>query len=122
MAKVNIRMAARQRRQARVRKRVLGTAERPRLCVFRSVAQIYAQVIDDEKGVTLAAVSTMTPALKESVKGLKKSEAAKVVGKAIAEALKEKGLTRVVFDRNGFLYHGRVKALSDGAREGGLDF
>ncbi len=122
MAKVNIRMAARQRRQARVRKRVLGTAERPRLCVFRSVAQIYAQVIDDEKGVTLAAVSTMTPALKESVRGLKKAEAAKVVGKAIAEALKEKGLTRVVFDRNGFLYHGRVKALSDGAREGGLDF
>ena len=122
MAKVNIRMAARQRRQARVRKRVLGTAERPRLCVFRSVAQIYAQVIDDEKGVTLAAVSTMTPALKESVKGLKKSEAAKAVGKAIAEALKAKGLTRVVFDRNGFLYHGRVKALSDGAREGGLEF
>ena len=122
MAKVNIRMAARQRRQARVRKRVLGTAERPRLCVFRSVAQMYAQVIDDEKGVTLAAVSTMTPALKESVKGLKKSEAAKAVGKAIAEALKEKGLTRVVFDRNGFLYHGRVKALSDGAREGGLEF
>ncbi len=122
MAKVNIRMAARQRRQARVRKRVLGTAERPRLCVFRSVAQMYAQVIDDEKGVTLAAVSTMTPALKESVKGLKKSEAAKAVGKAIAEALKAKGLTRVVFDRNGFLYHGRVKALSDGAREGGLEF
>jgi large subunit ribosomal protein L18 len=122
MAKVNIRMAARQRRQARVRKRVLGTADRPRLCVFRSVAQIYAQVIDDEKGVTLAAVSTMTPALKESVRGLKKSEAAKAVGKAIAEALKVKGLTQVVFDRNGFLYHGRVKALSDGAREGGLDF
>ncbi len=122
MAKVNIRMAARQRRQARVRKRVLGTAERPRLCVFRSVAQMYAQVIDDERGVTLAAVSIMTPALKESVKGLKKSEAAKAVGKAIAEALKAKGLTRVVFDRNGFLYHGRVKALSEGAREGGLDF
>ncbi|UQZ89243.1 50S ribosomal protein L18 [Deltaproteobacteria bacterium Smac51] len=122
MAKVNIRMAARQRRQARVRKKVLGTSARPRLCVFRSVAQIYAQVIDDERGATLVAVSTMTPALKESIKGKKKSEAAKEVGKAIAEALKSKGLTKVVFDRNGFLYHGRVKALSEGAREGGLDF
>ncbi len=122
MAKVNIRMAARARRQARVRRKVLGTAERPRLCVFRSVAQIYAQVIDDEKGVTLASASTLTPALKDSVKGLKKAEAAKLVGKAIAEDLKAKGLTRVVFDRNGFLYHGRVKALSEGAREGGLDF
>jgi large subunit ribosomal protein L18 len=115
-------MAARARRQARVRKKVLGTAQRPRLCVFRSVAQIYAQVIDDEKGVTLASASTLAPALKDSVKGLKKSEAAKLVGKAIAEDLKAKGLTRVVFDRNGFLYHGRVKALSEGAREGGLDF
>ncbi|MDR1921517.1 MAG: 50S ribosomal protein L18 [Candidatus Adiutrix sp.] len=122
MAKVNIRMAARLRRQARVRKKVLGTGARPRLCVFRSAANIYAQAIDDEKGITLAAVSTLTPALKDSLKGLKKADAARAVGRAVAEVLKEKGCLSVVFDRNGFLYHGRVKALSDGAREGGLDF
>ena len=122
MAKTNIRIAARERRQARVRKKVLGTAERPRLCVFRSAGHIYAQVINDEQGTTLAAVSTLTPALKETLAGKKKSEAAKEVGKAIAEALKGKDLSKVVFDRNGFLYHGRVKALAEGAREGGLDF
>ncbi len=122
MAKVNVRMAARQRRQARVRKKVLGTGERPRLCVYRSAAHIYAQVIDDEKGATLAAVSTLSPGLKDSIKGLKKAEAAKLVGKAIAEAAKGAGCEKVVFDRNGFLYHGRVRALSEGAREGGLDF
>jgi large subunit ribosomal protein L18 len=122
MTKVNIRLAARQRRQARVRKKVLGTGERPRLCVFRSSAHIYAQVIDDEKGATLAAVSSLSPALKDSLKGLKKSEAAKAVGKALAEAARGQGCQKVVFDRNGFIYHGRVKALSEGAREGGLDF
>ena len=122
MAKVSDRFDARKKRQARVRKRVVGTSERPRLCVFRSVAHIYAQVINDENGATLAAVSTMSPELKDSLKGLKKSEAAKAVGKAIAEAAKIKGCQKVVFDRNGFLYHGRVKALSEGAREGGLDF
>jgi len=122
MTKVNVRLEARKNRQARVRKKVQGTGERPRLCVFRSSAHIYAQVIDDEKGATLAAVSTLSPALKEALKGLKKSEAAKAVGKAIAEEAKSKGCAKVVFDRNGFLYHGRVKALSEGAREGGLDF
>jgi len=122
MAKVNVRLEARKRRQSRVRKKVLGTGERPRLCVFRSVAHIYAQVIDDENGATLAAVSTLSPELKDAVKGLKKSEAAKAVGKAIAEAAKSKGCQKVVFDRNGFLYHGRVKALSEGAREAGLEF
>jgi large subunit ribosomal protein L18 len=122
MTKVNIRIASRLRRQARVRKKVLGTAERPRLCVFRSAAHIYAQVIDDEKGATLVAVSSLSPDLKDSLKGLKKAEAAKVVGKAIAEAAKDRGCQKVVFDRNGFLYPGRVKALSEGAREGGLDF
>ncbi len=122
MTKANARIASRLRRQARVRKKVLGTAERPRLCVFRSSAHIYAQVIDDEKGATLASVSTLSPGLKDTVKGLKKSEAAKAVGQAIAEAAKSAGCQKVVFDRNGFLYHGRVKALSEGAREGGLDF
>ncbi len=122
MSKANIRLVARQQRQARVRKKVQGTGERPRLCVFRSAAHIYAQVIDDEQGTTLAAVSTLSPALKETVKGLKKSEAARAVGRAIAEEVKSKGCLKVVFDRNGFLYHGRIKALSEGAREGGLDF
>lgn len=122
MTKVNVRIAARERRQARVRKKVQGTSERPRLCVFRSTAHIYAQVIDDEKGATLAAVSTLSPNLKDSLKGLKKSEQAKAIGKAIAAEAKDKGCLKVVFDRNGFLYHGRVKALSEGAREGGLEF
>ena len=122
MAKVNVRLESRKKRQARVRKKVQGTAERPRLCVFRSAAHIYAQVIDDETGATVAAVSTLSPSLKDGLKGLKKAEAAKAVGKAIAEAAKSKGCDKVVFDRNGFLYHGRVKALSEGAREGGLDF
>jgi large subunit ribosomal protein L18 len=122
MSKTNARLLARRQRQARVRQKVLGTAERPRLCVFRSTAHIYAQVIDDEKGVTLAAASTLSPGLKETLKGLKKAEAAKAVGQAIAEAAQSRGCRKVVFDRNGFLYHGRVKALSEGAREGGLDF
>ncbi len=122
MAKVNPRPAARLRRQARVRKKVQGCAERPRLCVFRSTAHIYAQVIDDVKGATLAAVSTLSPELKDKLQGLKKAEAAKAVGQAIAALLKEKGCQKVVFDRNGFLYHGRVKALSEGAREAGLEF
>ncbi|MGL4209003.1 MAG: 50S ribosomal protein L18 [Candidatus Adiutrix sp.] len=122
MAKVNIRLVARKRRQSRVRKKVQGTDLRPRLCVFRSALHIYAQAIDDVSGVTLAAASTMAPALKDALKGLKKSQAAKVVGQTIAEALKAKGCQSVVFDRNGFLYHGRVKALSEGAREAGLIF
>ncbi|MDR1044928.1 MAG: 50S ribosomal protein L18 [Candidatus Adiutrix sp.] len=122
MSKANIRLAARQRRQARVRKKVSGTGARPRLCVYRSAAHIYAQVIDDEKGATLAAVSTLSPDLKESLAGLPKAEAARRVGQAVAEAARKAGLNQVVFDRNGFLYHGRIKALSEGAREGGLDF
>jgi len=122
MTKTNPRQSARLIRQARVRRKVRGTAERPRLCVFRSAAHIYAQVINDEKGVTLAAASTMSPELRTEVKGLKKVEAAKAVGRAIAEAAKKSGCRKVVFDRNGFLYHGRVKALSEGARDGGLDF
>jgi large subunit ribosomal protein L18 len=122
MVNHNPRLEARNRRQARVRKKVLGTAQRPRLCVFRSAVHIYAQVINDQSGSTLAAVSTLSPALKDAVKGLKKTEQARQVGKALADAVKEKGVSQVVFDRNGFLYHGRVKALSEGAREAGLQF
>lgn len=122
MSKVSARLAARQKRQARVRKKVLGTGERPRLCVFRSASHIYAQLIDDEKGATLAALSTLSSSLKDTLGGLKKADAAKAVGLAIAEAAKGQGCQKVVFDRNGFLYHGRVKAMAEGAREGGLEF
>ena len=122
MGKINPRILARQRRQARVRKKVLGTADRPRLCVFRSARHMYAQVINDITGTTIVAASTMSPTLKDKVKGLKKTEAAKLVGKTVAEEAKAKGITKVVFDRNGFLYHGRVAALSDSAREAGLEF
>ncbi|MDR1486491.1 MAG: 50S ribosomal protein L18 [Deltaproteobacteria bacterium] len=118
----NLRLEARLRRQARVRKKVRGTPQRPRLCVFRSAVHIYAQIIDDKNGVTLVALSTLNKDLKESLKGLKKTDQARRVGKALAEAGKEKGINEVVFDRNGFLYHGRVKALSEGAREAGLQF
>jgi len=122
MTNTNPRQAARWKRQARVRRKVRGTAERPRLCVFRSASHIYAQVIDDDQGVTLAAASTLSPDLRTAVKGLKKVEAAKAVGRAVAEAAKSRGCLAVIFDRNGFLYHGRIKALSEGAREGGLVF
>jgi large subunit ribosomal protein L18 len=122
MAKTNPRLAARVGRQIRVRKKIFGAATRPRLCVFRSAAHIYAQLIDDEKGQTLAAFSTLNASIKEELKGLNKTEKAKRVGQAIGEAILAKGLKDVVFDRNGFLYHGRVKALSEGAREAGLNF
>lgn len=113
---------ARRRRHARVRKHVCGTADRPRLNVFRSLDHIYAQVIDDSRGHTLASASTIDPALREQVQGLPKTEQAKLVGKTVAERAKAAGVTMVVFDRGGFPYHGRVKALADGSREGGLEF
>ncbi|MDR2460815.1 MAG: 50S ribosomal protein L18 [Deltaproteobacteria bacterium] len=122
MTQTNKRTLSRLTRQKRVRKKLKGTTLKPRLSVFRSANHIYAQVIDDDKGVTLAAASTLTKEVKGELTGKKKSEAAKLVGKAIAQAAKEKGVDKVVFDRNGFLYHGRVKALSEGAREGGLEF
>lgn len=109
--------AARQRRHRRIRVALSGTSQRPRLNVFRSLQHIYAQVIDDTTGTTLAAAST----LGANVSGTK-TDRAKAVGKAIAERAKEKGVTTVVFDRGGYLYHGRIKALADAAREGGLDF
>jgi large subunit ribosomal protein L18 len=111
----------RRRRHYRLRRRVEGTPERPRLAVFRSLKHIYAQIIDDADGRTLAAASTMDTGLK----GLKTGgdlEAAKAVGKLIAERGKEKGVSRVVFDRGGFAYHGRVASLADAAREAGLEF
>ncbi len=119
--------AVRQKRHARVRKTVTGTAEAPRMNVYRSLNHIYVQVIDDrdgnEKGgVTLAAASTMDKAVKEQIAGLSKTDAAKVVGKVAAERAMEKGVKAVVFDRGGYLYTGRVKAVADGAREAGLDF
>ncbi len=112
--------AARQRRHLRLRKKVLGTAERPRLAVYRSLSHIYAQVIDDAAGKTLAAASDLEADLK-SAEG-KKSDAAKRVGALVAERAKNAGIKQVVFDRGGFQYHGRVKALADAAREGGLEF
>ena len=116
------RAVARMRRHARVRKNLAGTAERPRLNVFRSLTGIYAQVIDDQSGHTLVSASTVEKDLSEKVKGLKKSEQAKLIGQAVAERAKSKGIEAVVFDRGGYRYVGRVKALADGAREGGLQF
>ncbi len=116
------RTLARERRHARVRKHVFGTTQRPRLNVFKSLSGIYAQIVDDIEGNTLVSASTVDQDLREKVKGLKKTEQAKAVGKAVAERAKSKGISAVVFDRGGFQYVGRVKALADGAREGGLQF
>jgi large subunit ribosomal protein L18 len=116
------RSEGRARRHLRVRKNLAGTTQRPRLSVFRSVAEIYAQVIDDASGHTLVSASSVDKELREKVKGLKKSEQAKLVGQLVAERAKSKGIAAVVFDRGGFKYIGRVKALADGAREGGLQF
>ncbi|HEX6435623.1 MAG TPA: 50S ribosomal protein L18 [Candidatus Binatia bacterium] len=110
------------RRQQRVRKKVLGTDARPRVCVYKSSRHIYAQVISDAKGVTLASASTLSAGLPDEIKSMKGVEAAKRVGLNLAKVCKEKNINRVVFDRNGFLFHGRVKAVADGAREGGLEF
>ncbi len=114
--------ALRQRRHARVRKHVSGTAETPRLNVYRSLNHIYVQIIDDGKGVTLASASTLEKSVKEQIAGKNKTEAAKIVGKTAGERAKDKGIESVVFDRGGYLYTGRVKAVADGAREAGLKF
>lgn len=114
--------SVRQRRHARVRKHVSGTAEAPRLNVYRSLNHIYVQVIDDVKGMTLASASTLEKSVREQVAGKTKTEAAKLVGQTVAERAKEKGIETVVFDRGGYLYTGRVKAVADGAREAGLKF
>jgi len=122
MPSVNPKALARERRKRRVRKKIRGTAARPRLSVFRSARHIYVQAVDDDSGLTLASASTLSPELKDKVKGLNKRDASKLVGEQIGSRIKEKGIKRVVFDRNGFLYHGRVQALSEGARETGLKF
>lgn len=107
----------RQKIKRRVRRNIFGTAERPRLSVYRSNKEIYAQLVDDNAGVTLASASS-----REKVEGATKTEIANSVGKLIAEKAKSKGVETIVFDRNGFVYHGRIKALAEGAREGGLKF
>ena len=112
----------RQRRHTRVRKKVTGTAETPRLSVYRSLNHIYVQVIDDVKGVTLCSASTLEKDVKTAIAKLNKTDAAKTVGKKLAEKALKKGIKNVVFDRGGYLYTGRVQALADGAREAGLNF
>ena len=114
--------AARERRKLSIRKTVRGSTERPRLSVFRSLNHIYAQVIDDAARKVLAAASTLSPAIRAEMDGLRKLDQAKKVGAHIARICIERGVDKVVFDRDGFRYHGRVKALADGAREGGLKF
>jgi len=113
---------ARERRKVRIRQRVKGTPERPRLTVFRSARHILAQVIDDEANRVLGCASTMSKAAREELAGVKKLEQAKKIGEKIALLCKEKGITKVVFDRNGYMYHGRVMALAAGARDKGLEF
>jgi large subunit ribosomal protein L18 len=113
---------AREKRHARVRKRVSGTATRPRLCVFRSLNQVYAQVIDDTLGQTLTSASTLDAEIKAEAQGKTKTERAKLVGALLAKRALAKGLTQVIFDRGGYKYHGRVKSLAEAAREGGLKF
>ncbi|MCK8602667.1 50S ribosomal protein L18 [Desulfoferrobacter suflitae] len=120
--KTNPREVARAKRKKRIRKKLEGTAERPRLSVFRSEKHIYAQVIDDVQGVTLAAASTQSPEYRELDPPKGKVGAAERVGELIAKRAQAKGVSKVVFDRNGFIYHGRVRALADAARKAGLDF
>lgn len=122
MSQKNQRETARQNRKCRIRKRIFGTEQRPRLSVFRSAKHIYAQVVIDSTGSTILAASTLSPDLRAEIGDLDKSGAAKKVGQWIGKKALEKNIQRVVFDRNGFLYHGRIKALADGARESGLVF
>jgi large subunit ribosomal protein L18 len=117
---------ARLRRKKRIRKKIFGTPEKPRLCVYKSCKHIYAQIIDDTIGNTLVAVSSLSPEIREKLEELKKkggkTEVAKAVGELIAKKALEKGITKVCFDRGGFKYHGRIKALADAARALGLEF
>jgi large subunit ribosomal protein L18 len=122
MGKLDVKKKARLKRKKRIRKHLVGTQQRPRLNVFRSSKHIYAQIIDDEKGHTLVAASSLEKVVKEQPKFENKIAAASFIGKLIGERAIKKGLKKVVFDRGGFLFHGRVKAVSDGAREAGLNF
>jgi large subunit ribosomal protein L18 len=117
-----MRIVGRERRKLRIRRKINGTSAKPRLTVFRSSKHIYAQVVDDVAGKTLAHVSTLTKTVKSTKGEATKTDAAKLVGHAIADLLKKQGIEKVVFDRNGYLYHGRVRALADAAREAGLKF
>jgi len=122
MKKTHTPRAARHRRHARVRARLSGTPDKPRLAVFRSLNHIYAQIIDDTAGHTLASATDLEVSVKSQKDGKKKSEVAGLVGEALAKKAKEKGIATVVFDRGGFKYHGRVKAFAEAARKGGLTF
>jgi len=122
MAKTTSGLNQRKRRHIRVRKKVAGTPDRPRLSVFRSANHIYAQVIDDDNGNTIASASTVEADINQQKDGKTKVEIAAIVGKLAGERATEKGVNKVVFDRAGFKYHGRVKALAEGARKAGLDF
>jgi len=113
---------ARLRRKRRIRKKIFGTEERPRLCVFKSNRHIYAQMINDVKGITLVAACSLEPDVRKNTMGQRRMEISKIVGRLIAKRALEKGIKKVVFDRNGFLYHGCIKALADAAREEGLQF
>jgi large subunit ribosomal protein L18 len=119
---MGMRIVGRERRKLRIRKKVSGTPERPRLSVFRSAKHIYAQVVDDVSGTTLASASTLSTDLKGTLDEDNKVAAAKKVGALIAKICKEKQVVRVVLDRNGYLYHGRIRALAEAAREAGLEF
>jgi len=116
------RAESRQKRHRRVRSRVMGTGERPRLSVFRSLKHMRAQIIDDEQGRTLAAASTLDPDLRPLLEGKSKRDQARLVGETVAERAKAHSVNRVVFDRGGYRYHGRVRSLAEGARSGGLEF
>jgi large subunit ribosomal protein L18 len=122
MGTTNLRKVSRFKRKRSIRKRISGTAERPRMSVFRSSRHIYAQLVDDVQGGTLVSASSLEKAVRDQPKFESKTAMAEHIGKLIGERAKEKGIEAVVFDRNGFLYHGRVKALSSGAREAGLKF
>ncbi len=122
MSSLDKRKQSRMKRKKRIRKKINGTPERPRLCVFRSAKHIDTQIIDDINGETIASASSYEKEVKEQPKFEDKVSAANFIGKRVAERALEKGIKKVVFDRNGFLYHGRIKAVSDGAREAGLEF
>jgi large subunit ribosomal protein L18 len=116
------RFTAREKRKARIRNKITGTAARPRLTVYKSLKHIYAQIVDDVAGKTLVAAGSTSKALRDGVKEDAKTDAAKKIGEAVAKAALEKGITKVVFDRNGFDYHGRIAAVAQGARDAGLQF
>lgn len=122
MGQLNARTEARLKRKRRIRKKISGTSERPRLCIFRSAKHIYAQIIDDTSGSTIASASSVEKTATDHPKFDNKKAQAEFIGKTVAERAMAKGCKMVVFDRNGYRYHGRVKAVSDGAREAGLEF